>query len=284
MPQRTVDAVESESSPTLPEQICGCPVDSELAPGKTYLAIGAGGRGVVLKKMDDDCLLRGLLHPSIRDRLSRVRELAHAGVANLHGVGREGDAAFLIWEYVEGEPFDAYASGRQRTPRELAVAARELVLAVDSLHMQGIVHGAINAGNAIVTPAGTVRLTNVSPLLFTETTADADAVAGLLEQTLERRGEQGTPLGQILASVHREQLSLRELGARLAAFIESRPFDDLLGSDPEPVDGPRRRNLVAAAVVAALGLALAYGAWMAAEAGHLSLPRSLHLPQFNSGK
>ncbi len=106
-----------KTSPALPEQICGCPVDSALNPGKTYLAIGAGGRGVVLKKMDDDCLLSGLLHPSIRDRLGRVRELAHAGVANLHGVGREGDRAFLIWEYLEGEPFDIYAAAANRTPR-----------------------------------------------------------------------------------------------------------------------------------------------------------------------
>ena len=40
--------------------------------------------------MDHDCLLRGQLHPSIRERLSRVRELAHGGVANLYGVGRDG--------------------------------------------------------------------------------------------------------------------------------------------------------------------------------------------------
>src|SRR4051812_15826439 len=141
--------------PTTPAELCGYPVDSALSEaGATYLAIGPGGRGVVLKKMEDDCLLRGQLHPSIRERLARVRELAHGGVANLYGVGREGEGeaaagtaggavggAWLIWEYVDGESFADYAAAPNRTLRDLAMAGRELALAVDLLHMQGIVHG-----------------------------------------------------------------------------------------------------------------------------------------------
>src|SRR5687767_13638500 len=87
-------ASETSNPPATPSELCGYPVDSALSPsGSTFLAIGPGGRGVVLKKMDDDCLLRGQLHPSIRERLGRVRELAHGGVANLYGVARDGAAA-----------------------------------------------------------------------------------------------------------------------------------------------------------------------------------------------
>ena len=109
-------------------------------------------------------MLRGSLHPSVRDRLTRVRELAHGSVANLFGVEREGDVAYLMWEYVEGIPFDLFA-GANRAPHETAMAARELVMAVDLLHMQGIVHGALIGSNVIIVPAGGVRLTHISPLL-----------------------------------------------------------------------------------------------------------------------
>src|SRR5688572_18804095 len=85
------DQSESPESPdkAFPRELCGYPVVEALARGQTYLAIGPGGRGVVLKKLDPDCLLGELLHPNVRERLSRVRELATAGVANLYGVGLE---------------------------------------------------------------------------------------------------------------------------------------------------------------------------------------------------
>ena len=48
-----------------------------LTPDVTYLGVGDDGRQVVIKKLDTDCLLGAKLHPSIGERLNRVRELAH---------------------------------------------------------------------------------------------------------------------------------------------------------------------------------------------------------------
>jgi hypothetical protein len=72
-------------------EIGGYDVLSTLCAGKSWLAVaggagGAGGRSVVLKALDQDCLWKGQLHPNVKDRLGRVRELAHSGVANLYGV------------------------------------------------------------------------------------------------------------------------------------------------------------------------------------------------------
>jgi hypothetical protein len=53
------------------------------------ISIMRGGRQVVLKKLDDDCLLDGQLHPSIKLRLERVRELPVRCVANFLGVERD---------------------------------------------------------------------------------------------------------------------------------------------------------------------------------------------------
>ena len=261
-----------------PSEICGYIVDSALSPnGSAYLAIGPGGRGVVLKKMDHDCLLRGQLHPSIRERLSRVRELAHGGVANLYGVGRDGgesgngrekDAgggqAWLIWEYVAGQSFTDYAAAPSRSLRDLAAVGRELALALDLLHMQGIVHGAIGGGNVIVSSAGNVRLTHVSPLLYSDPVPDAEAVIHLLESAVAARGDAASPLATLLAQARVERLGLRPLTAKLAALIESRELEDVEDQDARD-EGPRRRAKFAALIVLVLGCIVGVAAWAAAR-------------------
>jgi serine/threonine protein kinase len=250
------------SASSVPAELCGYVVDCALKEHESYLAIGPGGRGVVLKRLDGDCLLGGVLHPSIRERLNRVRELAHGGVANLHGVGRDADTAYLIWEYIQGKTFDQYVADDVRSPRDLLLLARELILGVDSLHAQGIVHGAITAGNVIIAPDDTVRLTHVSPLLYSDPQADVESAIALLRQALQRRGEQDSPLAQLLAEAAREQVALRPLGAKVAALLEAQDA----GQGPaEQADDRhlRRRILIAAGLVALLGLAIGYGVWRA---------------------
>src|SRR4051812_50121461 len=66
-------------------------------------------RKVVLKPLDGDCLLDGQLHPMIRQRLERVRELPLTGVANLIGVERVHGDAQLVWEFVDGTPLAEYS-------------------------------------------------------------------------------------------------------------------------------------------------------------------------------
>ena len=271
--QMTDGSVET----TTPSELCGYPVDSALSDtNPTYLAIGPGGRGVVLKKLDDDCLLRGQLHPSIRERLGRVRELAHGGVANLYGVGREGDGetagAWVIWEYLEGQPFSEYAAAPNRTVRDVAMAGRELALAVDLLHMQGIVHGALaGGGNVIVSPAGAVRLTHVSPLLYADPAVDIEAVVHLLESCVAARGEGHSSLGRLLAQVRAEKLPLRPLAARLAALIESREPDEPDPAETQDAHRPRRWARYAAVLVALLGIAAGIGAWRAGSSSAVRL-------------
>jgi hypothetical protein len=262
--------VTSSARTDVPSEICGYFIDSALSDSDTnptYLAIGPGGRGVVLKKMEEDCLLRGQLHPSIRERLGRVRELAHGGVANLYGVGRQGEGdtagAWLIWEFVDGQSFDDYAAAPGHTPRDLAMAGRELALAVDLLHMQGIVHGAIGGGNVIVTPTGSVRLTHVSPLLYSDPAVDVEAVTHLLQSRAAWRGESDTPLGRLLAAARGEKLALRPLAARLAALIESRDLDEPDPAEAQDAHRPRRWARYAAACVALLGVAAGLAAWRA---------------------
>src|SRR5439155_4918283 len=112
----------------------------ELSPGKSFLARDSSGRSVVLKILPHDCLLEDQLNPNIAERLRRVREIAMTDVAHLRGVEREGDRTFLVWDFVEGIPFDTFAANTDR----LTPLVRELIRTVEHFHSTGLVHGAIH--------------------------------------------------------------------------------------------------------------------------------------------
>lgn len=252
--------------PAVPAELCGYAIDRTLTNDQSYLAGDSGGRRVVLKKVDEDCMLGSQLHPSIKERLSRVRELAHGGVANLHGVGREGDAAWLIWEYVEGQTFDQYLADDRHPRRDVLRVARELVLAVDSLHKQGIVHGAVTAGNVIVSADGVVRLIHVSPLLYADFEVDVDGVAELLKQAAERLGGHGAAIQELTLGPAGQRRSLRDLATRLATLLEVRVETAFPKAELEERH-IRRRTWLAAGIVGLLGMVLAYGIWRVAQGG-----------------
>ncbi|HWE03824.1 MAG TPA: protein kinase [Tepidisphaeraceae bacterium] len=248
-----------------PAELCGCRVDRILTADHSWLATAAGVRQVVLKIIDPDCLIRDALHPSVRDRLGRVRELAHPSVANLLGVERDGGAVYLMWEYIEGISFDIYA-GAARSPREIAAAARELVLAVDLLHMQGIVHGALIGANVIVSPSNAVKLTHISPLLYTDPAVDVECIWNLLEQAAEGLGDRGKSLADAIAVNRARQSSLRQLAAMLSTLVNGRDAKGA-ATEVESNSTPRRRSLIGAALAAMFGVIVAYGVWHAVEGG-----------------
>jgi tRNA A-37 threonylcarbamoyl transferase component Bud32 len=245
---------DPKTNPAPPLSIGAYAIERELAPQRTYLATTTGGRQVVLKMLDPDCLTGEQLHPSVRERLSRVRELAEKGVANLHGVERDGGYTFLVWDYVPGRSF-AEASAGDLPHRELLSLSRELVLLVESLHAGGIVHGAITGGNVIIDASRRLRLTHISPLLYNDPRHDAQAVTELLEKTIAARREQELPLGQALASAREEQSSLRELSGLLAGISDVREgVASTPQHDAKQEARMRRRALLGAALVAAAGL------------------------------
>jgi hypothetical protein len=212
------------------------------------ITITRGGRTVVLKQLDDDCLLDGQLHPSIKVRLERVRELPVRCVANFLGVERDPPScgvAQMVWEFVPGTPLAAVRSA------DWLKLSREVVLAVQSLHASGIVHGAIHGGNVILDDAGEIRLTHVSPLLYTDSDIDATDVVAMLEALVHEHAPT-TPLAAMLADASTQQVTLSELYSRLAEVNVEPPVEEI----PERERNPRTRYLVAAALIALIGVAM----------------------------
>lgn len=259
----------------------------ELAPGRTLLAVSRGGREVVLKRLAAECLVDdGELHPAVRDRLIRVRELPEQSVANLHGVEREGEFTYIVWDYIPGVTFADPEIATALPLRELLLVARELVLTVESLHSAGIVHGAIKGTNVVVDGSRRVRLTHVSPLLYDDPRNDARTVLDLLCETLARRHESGLPAGRALAAARAERIPLRELASRLAVLTESpeATAQGIVSRDRAGDARLRRRALLSAAVAAGIGLSLAIAVWWYVARQHdPSIPGPVDLLQPGPG-
>ena len=158
-----------------------------LSPRKCFLADDEAGRRVVLKLLDPDCLLDDELHPSIFDRLSRVRELAQNGVASLYGVERDRDLVFMVWQFVDATPFIDHVANDNLSERDFLSLMRELALAIEAMHARGIVHGEIHGGNVLVDRDGKVRLIDISPLLYHDPAVDERALVLLLRQGASAR-------------------------------------------------------------------------------------------------
>jgi hypothetical protein len=260
---------------SVPQTLCGYPITQALKStqadesdylGPGFLGIGHGGRRVVLKPLDPDCLLK--------ERLTRVRELALGSVTNLYGAERDAGQVWLIWEYAAGRTLAEFAADPGCTARKLTIATRELVLSVEAMHRQGIIHGDIRASNVIVTPSGNLRLTHVSPLLYTDPGDDLWGVLNAIEVVAKQRTDpEMAPLSALIAEIQaalqpgdgpapsREAL-LVGLTARLSAMIDVREQAELSPPEPEEAERrPQRRALLGAAVVMLFGLALGVGLW-----------------------
>ncbi|CAN5580336.1 hypothetical protein BH10PLA1_BH10PLA1_17250 [soil metagenome] len=222
----------------------------------TFRALGPGDKAVVLKLCDVECLQRGKLHPGIHARMSRVRELAHPGVANLHSVERDGPYLFAVWDDVPGLPIDQYVRTHQPSSPSLARMARELILVVESLHALGLVHGRIAAGNVIVAPRGNIRLTHVSPLLYDDPAIDEAATLDLLNRLVQSPSA-GQPLRDAVQHAIDQKLPLRSLATTLSVSLDL-PATNEDQSAPDSDSGVRWSTLGLAISFAVLGLAVAW--------------------------
>jgi hypothetical protein len=219
------------------------------------------GRRVVLKLLDEDCLLDGQLHPSIRQRLERVRELPLRGVANLLGVERgAGDGqetaavpvfSCLVWEYVPGKPLKE-VEGDEAAWRRICT---EVILSVEALHSTGIVHGAIHARNVIINETGEIRLTHVSPLLYSDPDQDqGDAIRMLRELVTKQLPD--SQLALDLDKADSESWRLSDLYAQLSDASSAQP-GAIDGAHDEP--GVRVRAVLFAGISALAGMGIVFG-------------------------
>ena len=100
---------------------------------------------------------------------ARAGKVSHGGLVRVYdaalepGPRRSADVAFLIREWVEGEPLDEHLLrvGELAAP-DAADLLRQVADALTAAHAAGLAHGRVHPGNVLVTPSGRVRLTDAA--------------------------------------------------------------------------------------------------------------------------
>lgn len=136
--------------------------------------IGGGGMGEVWRGTDEvlgrtvavKIMLPALLdEPGFVERFRAeartMARLKHPGVVNVYDYASDATTAFLVMEYVEGDPLSRTLSrvGRLTAARTMALIA-QAADALETAHQAGIVHRDVKPGNLMVRANGTLVLTD----------------------------------------------------------------------------------------------------------------------------
>ncbi len=206
---------------------------SRLGPYEILSAIGAGGMGEVYKardtRLERTVAVKVLpehltTNEELRQRFEReaktISQLSHPHICALYDVGREGDADYLVMEYLEGETLAAKLDKGPVASEQLLRYGIEIADALDKAHRQGIVHRDLKPGNVMLTKSG-VKLLDFGLAKYQAAARDnmisGASVLATQAQPSQPLTERGTVLGtfQYMAP---EQLEGGEADARSDIF------------------------------------------------------------------
>src|SRR5512138_1061610 len=138
-----------------------------LGPYEIVAHLGAGGMGEVYKARDTrlDRMVAVKILPAalaadvhFRDRFAReartISSLEHPHICTLYDVGQDGDVAYLVMQFLDGETL----SDRGALPvGEALRLARQVALGLEAAHERGIDHRDLKPANFFITRDGTAK-------------------------------------------------------------------------------------------------------------------------------
>ncbi|MEX2441177.1 MAG: serine/threonine-protein kinase, partial [Pontimonas sp.] len=119
------------------------------------------GRTVAIKILKEEYFS----DPGFRERFrAEARHAAlvnHEGIANVYDYGEEEGNAYLVMEMVPGEALSTVLEREKVLPPERVLSiVRQTSLALHQAHQAGLVHRDVKPGNLLITPDGTVKITD----------------------------------------------------------------------------------------------------------------------------
>ena len=103
--------------------------------------------------------------PSFVERFRREAQAAaslnHPNIVAVYDWGREDDTSFIVMEYVNGQTLrDVVRRYGTIPPMEAARIAADIADALEFAHRNGVVHRDVKPGNVLITPEGSVKVTD----------------------------------------------------------------------------------------------------------------------------
>ena len=148
-------------------------VGRTIATYRVEQKLGAGGMSSVYhvihtgleKKMALKIMAKDKATEEAKDRFMRearvVAKLEHKNIVGIYDVGENGEYFYLAMEYLDGKTLeDVLAEKEKLAPRDATRVVRDVALALDSAHRQGIIHRDIKPDNIMILPDGTVKVTD----------------------------------------------------------------------------------------------------------------------------
>jgi serine/threonine protein kinase len=167
--------------------------------------LGEGGMGVIYRARLDgasDCApdvaikrLHPALHhlPAFTQKLAEearlVAALEHPSIVQVLELGRDGDAPFVVMEYVDGVDLAALlrrarALGRPLPLGVVAFLVYEAATALGYAHALGLIHCDVSPANLMVTSAGRTKLLDFGIARVAATVTDERTRTGLMQGKL----------------------------------------------------------------------------------------------------
>lgn len=245
---------------------------SKFGPYTITSMLGAGGMGEVYKARDSrlerDVAIKVLpaqfaSQLEMRQRFERearsISMVHHPNICALYDVGDQDGTAYLVMEYLEGEPLDKRIARGPVPVAEALEIAIQITAALDQAHQKGLIHRDLKPGNVMLTSAGAKLLDfglakSAAPVSIGQNDATLTnnlTAAGMITGTLaymspERLGGQdGDARGDIFAAgaVLHEMLTGQKAftGENQASLIAS-----VMSTEPPPIS--RTQPVVSAAL------------------------------------
>lgn len=96
-----------------------------------------------------------------RTEARSAARLQHPNIVSVYDSGRDGDVAYLVMEFVEGQDLKQHLdSGRNFTLGETLRMMRDLLAGLDYAHRQSVVHRDVKPANLLLEASGRVKLTD----------------------------------------------------------------------------------------------------------------------------
>lgn len=174
---------------------------SKLGRYNIVRVLGKGAMGTVYEAIDPHLerrvaiktiAVQGLSDEGARDYEIRFRteahscaRLQHPHIVSVYDAGRDGETAYLVMEYVEGQDLKYHLDqGVRFTLDQTLRIMRELLSALAYAHAQNVVHRDVKPGNLLIEANGRVKLSDFGVARIQDA-GDATRTRGLMVGTLK---------------------------------------------------------------------------------------------------